>query len=73
MNDFIVKEKFFQENVGSVNLKKGMLLLDPKKEEEFSNQELTSKLKNLTKTEVIFSPSLYTEWKNETLYFKDIK
>jgi hypothetical protein len=73
MKDFLVNESFFEINMGSVELKNGMLFLEPKMEKDFSNQNLINILNILPKHNVIFSPSLYSEWQNKTIIFKDIK
>lgn len=71
LDEFLVQESFFKENLGTINLQGGELFLLPEKEDEFSNQfrELIS---NFNKEDCIFSPSLYTEWQNKTIIFTDI-
>jgi uncharacterized protein YgiM (DUF1202 family) len=50
-----------------------MIILDYKMEKGFSNNELIAELKKTPKLEVIFSPSLYSDWENKTIYFSDIQ
>lgn len=72
LDEYLVKENFFEENLGSINLNGGELFLNPDKEKSFRSISFKNTLSKFEKIECIFSPSLYTEWKNKTIYFIDI-
>lgn len=72
LDEYLVKEIFFEENLGSINLNGGELFLNPDKEKSFRSISFKNTLSKFEKIECIFSPSLYTEWKNKTIYFIDI-
>jgi hypothetical protein len=72
LKGFIVSEEFFLENFGYAKYKKGMLILDAKIQKEFSNKQLIERLKSSSKIEVIFSPSFYSDWGNQTIQFTEI-
>ncbi|KQT24181.1 hypothetical protein ASG22_09200 [Chryseobacterium sp. Leaf405] len=73
LKEIIVKEEFFELNTGFAKLEKGMIILDYKVEKDFTNKELIKEVKKTPKLEVIFSPSLYSDWENKTMYFSDIQ
>lgn len=70
--DFIITENFFKENIGEVSIDQKVLLLEPKLQEDFTDQKLIEKLAKMPKVEAFFSPSLYTGWKNKTIFYTNI-
>ncbi|WP_083190029.1 SH3 domain-containing protein [Chryseobacterium artocarpi] len=71
LDEFFVKQSFFKDNLGDIDLKNGQLFLFPDKEKEFS-ESFKRKISKFSTEECIFSPSLYTAWQNKTINFIDI-
>jgi len=71
LEEFLVKESFFKDNLCEIDLKNGQLFLFPDKEKEFS-ESFKRKISRFSTEECIFSPSLYTAWQNKTINFVDI-
>ena len=71
LDEFLVKESFFSDNLGEINLQSGQLFIFPEKESEF-DESFREKLSKFNSEECIFSPSLYTAWQNKTINFTDI-
>ncbi|WP_336963239.1 SH3 domain-containing protein [Chryseobacterium contaminans] len=71
LDEFLVKQSFFKDNLGDIDLKNGQLFLFPDKEKEFS-ESFKRKISKFSTEECIFSPSLYTAWQNKTINFIDI-
>lgn len=71
LDEYLVQQNFFKDNLGEINLKTGQIFLFPEKEKEFTNR-YREKISKFKKEECIFSPTLYTAWQNKTIDFTDI-
>ena len=67
--EYLVKKNFFDENMGFIEINDKQLLLNHEFEKEISDENLNLKLKKLPKINVVFSPSLYSEWENKTVSY----
>lgn len=70
-NQYFANKEFLELNMGYVETNGGELLLYPEIENTFGTN-FKEKIKTLPKMEIVFSPSLYTDWKNKTIFFTDI-
>ena len=71
-DEYLLQKEFFDENLGYIVGNEKKLLLNPEFEQEISDKNLSLKIMKLPKSEVIFSPSLYSGWENKTIKFTNI-
>ncbi len=70
--DYLVPKLFFAENMGFIGGNEKKLLLNKEFENEIRDKNLNLQLKKFPKSDIIFSPSLYSGWENKTVRFTNI-